>query len=100
MTGKSETPCGQNCNDCGQFKYACRGCMNTEGVPFWIVQTPMDLCPIFSCCATGKELEHCGDCPEYPCSTYMGLRDPSMTDEEWDRSVSDRRTNLMSRKKS
>jgi len=40
------------------------------------------------------------DLSQTPCETYMGLRDPSFTDEQWEASVADRRKNLISRKKS
>jgi len=94
----TQTPCGQDCKDCGHYRKNCKGCMMTAGVPFWVEHTPFDICPIFTCCTTDKKHEHCGECSEYPCKTYMDLRDPSFSDEEWEQSVADRKANLIRRK--
>ncbi len=95
----SQTPCGTNCKECSHFKEGCQGCMVTDGIPFWMPFADMKVCPIFSCCVEKNKLEHCGDCENYPCETYMGLRDPFFTDEQWEASVADRRKNLLNRKK-
>ncbi|PKK89179.1 MAG: hypothetical protein CVV64_15330 [Candidatus Wallbacteria bacterium HGW-Wallbacteria-1] len=97
MKVSSLTPCGQDCNGCGHFNNGCVGCMATDGVPFWMEHVPMDSCPVFEC-SVARGVEHCGDCTSYPCRTYMDLRDPSMSDEQWDESVSDRRVNLVARR--
>lgn len=95
---KIHTPCGQNCQECSHFEKSCKGCMNTGGLPFYIEHTPHKICPIFAC-VNGKGYLHCGNCDEYPCKKYMDLRDPSMTDNEWNKSVKDRKNNLISRRK-
>jgi len=98
MTDKFFTPCGQDCRKCGLYNEDCQGCMSTAGVPCWMEHVPMDTCPIFICAVVDREKGHCGNCEDYPCKTYLDLRDPSMSDEQWDNSLAERRENLMIRK--
>ena len=93
------TPCGQNCQKCHFFRENCEGCMQKEGVPFWAKSAGMKICPIYNCSANIKKLEHCGLCKLYPCHTYLDLRDPSMTEEEWQNSLKERKLNLIRRRK-
>ena len=92
------TPCGQDCRKCSYYQKDCKGCMVTDGVPFWANSIGMEICPIFDCAVNKKEVEHCGNCVKYPCDTYLNLRDPSISEEEWQKSLSERKANLMMRK--
>ena len=67
-------------------------------MPFWIEHAEFEICPVFTCAAKKKKIEHCGNCDSYPCKMYLDLRDPSMNDEEWNKSLSERKENLMRRK--
>jgi hypothetical protein len=56
-----ESRCGILCFECDyREKMNCGGCVNIDK-PFW-----GDACPVKSCCE-GRNLEHCGECDEFPC---------------------------------
>ncbi len=57
-----ESRCGIICNLCEYQKtVGCKGCVNIEK-PFW-----GESCPVKSFCES-KGKEHCGECPDFPCS--------------------------------
>lgn len=92
-------PCGVYCEDCHMLKEGCAGCLNIEGKPFWVKYYEADTCPIFSCCKKGEKLDHCGECLKFPCQTFTDLRDPSMSDEQFEASMKSRIQSLKLRKK-
>jgi hypothetical protein len=51
---------------------------------------PQQTCPLYNCCRNKKHLEHCGLCDEVPCKTFLELRDPGMSDEEFAGSLESR----------
>lgn len=64
-----ESRCGVCCNSCGRREQVgCRGCLRMER-PFW-----SGTCGVKSCCE-GRALNHCGECPEFPCEmlSTMGV---------------------------
>ena len=64
-----ESRCGVCCEQCTRKEdVGCTGCLNMEK-PFWGGD-----CPVKSCCE-GKELNHCGECPDFPCENLatMGI---------------------------
>lgn len=64
-----ESRCGVCCNSCGRREQVgCRGCLRMER-PFW-----GGTCGVKSCCE-GRALNHCGECPEFPCEmlSTMGV---------------------------
>ena len=90
-------PCGVYCGGCPLLGQQCPGCGNVDGKPFWTSEIPTGLCPLYDCCRNQEHLEHCGLCPAFPCKTFNGLRDPSMSDEEFERSLKERKRNLATR---
>lgn len=55
-----ESRCGSLCNECEwRERTGCTGCTNLEK-PFW------GECAVKLCCE-GKNLEHCGQCSDFPC---------------------------------
>lgn len=57
-----ESRCGVCCNDCGRKETVhCMGCTNMEKT-FW-----GGVCGVKACCE-GRGLNHCGECPDFPCS--------------------------------
>lgn len=56
-----ESRCGILCSEC-QYReqMGCGGCISIDK-PFW-----GESCPLKSCCE-GKQQEHCGVCPDFPC---------------------------------
>lgn len=97
INNEAPPPCGWSCGGCQHFKKGCAGCRQTSGTPFWIPKSPMDRCPVYECCTDQKGLEHCGLCPDLPCETFLKLRDPSMSDEEFEKSLTERKAALLKR---
>ena len=57
-----ESRCGVCCDSCERReKVHCKGCINMEKT-FW-----GGVCEVKVCCE-GKELNHCGECPDFPCT--------------------------------
>jgi hypothetical protein len=71
--------CGIYCGGCNYLDGTCKGCSAERGRVFWTKseEIPWDTCPIWKCCVEQKELEHCGLCSDFPCDTYLNLKDPS-----------------------
>jgi len=90
-------PCGLYCADCDHFGDPCAGCAAVRGKPFWVSAFKVPTCPIYGCCVGGRNLDHCGQCDELPCDTFRKLRDPSLGDVEFERSLQDRIEILRSR---
>lgn len=89
--------CGIYCGSCDFLGEKCKGCGYLDGKPFWTVQDPSGVCPLHDCCRNKNQLEHCGLCGEFPCKTFLELRDPNMSDEEFQRSLDDRQKALKRR---
>ena len=90
--------CGLYCGDCEHLGALCKGCGNEGGKPFWTAAIGMEICPLHDCCVNGKGLEHCGLCGEFPCEIFLTLRDPALSDEEFNQSLQKRKTTLNKRK--
>ena len=91
MTGpEAAPPCGWHCNSCSYCSQGCSGCRETGGRPFWTSTSNIEVCPVYHCCAERELLEHCRLCPQLPCDTFAGWRDPSMSDEEFEKSLAER----------
>jgi hypothetical protein len=89
--------CGIYCGDCQFLGKTCEGCEKVKGRPFWTVQMPSGICQLNDCCTRQKKLEHCGLCEEFPCKTFLHLRDPNMRDEEFQKSIVARHESLKRR---
>ena len=89
--------CGIFCGDCIYLGKKCAGCGYVKGKPFWTAVLKMDVCPLHDCCRNQKQLEHCGLCAEFPCKTFLELRDPNMSDDEFAASLSLRQNELQKR---
>ncbi len=99
MTDINYAPvCGIYCGECPFLGKQCTGCGSVEGKPFWTNQMPQGICPLHDCCQNQKNLEHCGLCDDFPCKTFLELRDPNMTEDEFQESLSMRKENLSARK--
>lgn len=74
MADKLAAPCGVYCGSCGLLNSACQGCRASQGRAFW------GECEVARCCLA-RDLEHCGQCPEYPCGAlYRRAYDPERGD--------------------
>ncbi len=90
IDNEAAPPCGWQCSQCTHFNQGCAGCRQTGGKPFWTSEDEIPICPVYKCCVEKEGLEHCGLCPQLPCETFLNLRDPSMTDAEFQKSLTDR----------
>ena len=97
IRAEAAPPCGWHCAGCSHFRQDCRGCRQTRGGPFWSSPSDIEVCPVYLCCAEQEGLEHCGLCPRLPCETFNNWRDPSMSDEEFEESMTERINALRSR---
>lgn len=86
--------CGVRCNECAYYGDSCKGCGAIEGKVFWTCYVGCDVCPTYSCCASQKQLKHCGECAQLPCRLYFDEKDPAHTDEEFLMGIEDRIKNL------
>jgi len=91
-------PCGIYCGDCEHIGQKCPGCEQVEGKPYWTKQYRVEVCPLYDCCSNKKELEHCGLCTDFPCETFSSLRDPSLTNEDAEQALAQRKRELQLRK--
>ncbi|MFC2014934.1 DUF3795 domain-containing protein [Chloroflexota bacterium] len=90
--------CGGYCGDCEALGEKCPGCGQVYGKPFHVELYKLEVCQIYGCCVDKKQLENCGLCDEFPCETFTSLRDPSMSDEEFEQSLRERQRALLLRK--
>ena len=69
--------CGILCENCNYLKEGlCSGKCCEISKPFWGEQ-----CPVKSCCE-GKQLQHCGQCPQFPCELLNQFAyDPKQGDD-------------------
>ncbi|WP_424358195.1 DUF3795 domain-containing protein [Methanocella sp. MCL-LM] len=94
---KQSTVCGAFCSDCNFYGKECKGCAEGNGEPFWAAHNGFKACPIHDCC-TGKEhLAHCGQCRQLPCQLFRDIRDPSMSDEQFEAGLKAREAELRHR---
>lgn len=84
------SPCGIDCTTCNDLGKTCAGCKEIKGKVFWTAYFGIDICPIYDCSVNQKGLKHCGECSELPCQIYYDSKDPSLTDEEHEKSIMDR----------
>lgn len=62
-----ESRCGVCCSRCERKgELGCNGCVNMDK-PFWGGE-----CGVKGCCE-GKNLNHCGECSEFPCTTLSTM---------------------------
>ena len=57
----------------------------------------IEVCPLHECCLNQKQLEHCGLCEDFPCKAFLELRDPNMSDDEFEKSLDLRQKELQKR---
>jgi hypothetical protein len=65
------SPCGLYCGECLYFKEQCRGCVPSGGQPSW------GKCRTYACTKT-KNVEHCGECSEFPCALFLKQYSPAL----------------------
>lgn len=84
---KAVAVCGCDCRGCAAYPAACAGCREIRGCVSWACGLGVEVCPIYDCCAVRHGFSSCGECPELPCETFTGLRDPAQSREEFEREL-------------
>ena len=90
-TAKKDDPiscCGADCAACYCYGKMCQGCNAVCGRVFHAPEGKE--CPIYDCCRLQKSFSSCGECGKLPCELILGTRDPSLSEEEFMQTVSDR----------
>ena len=65
------SPCGLYCGECLYFEEQCQGCVPSGGQPSW------GKCRTYACTKT-KNVEHCGECSEFPCALFLKQYSPAL----------------------
>lgn len=89
--------CGLDCAACGFYGTQCQGCAQEKGRVFWAKADEPGVCPIYAC-VEEKQVPHCGECAQLPCSIWDNLREPGITDEEFRHSLYQRQQNLKNKR--
>ncbi|MBN1319223.1 MAG: DUF3795 domain-containing protein [Thermoleophilia bacterium] len=98
MTDSNHAPvCGVYCGSCHLLWEQCSGCGYVDGRPFWTASMGVEVCPLHECCRDQKHLEHCGMCADFACGLFLRLRDPEMSDEQFEESLRTRQEALRRR---
>ena len=85
--------CGTDCSACSLHGNPCTGCNEACGRVFHAGGDP---CAVYACCVGRHRFVTCGACDRVPCHIWQAARDPSMTDEQFRKSIGDRVTALKS----
>jgi len=67
--------CGALCEICRDFGKKCKGCIATEGKPWFLRFTKFKTCPIYKC-AKERKIKVCIECKEFPCKTFLEWYNP------------------------
>lgn len=86
--------CGAICSGCPFLGKGCAGCIECEGKVFWALQYFGGACPLYVCAVDQRGYSNCGECPELPCKLFLEQKDPSMSDEEHQESITKRVNHL------
>ena len=84
--------CGTKCRECNFYGDMCQGCNECQGKVFHAPKGKA--CPIYACSVNKKKLRDCGQCGEVPCDIWRGTKDPSLSDEAFEKNIADRVRNL------
>ena len=58
------SPCGLYCGECLHYMGNCPGCVPSHGQPLW------GKCQTYAC-TIEKNVEHCGECADFPCNRFL-----------------------------
>lgn len=88
--------CGTQCSKCGCYGSMCKGCNACEGKVFHAPEG--QACPIYECSMNRKRLKGCGECGDVPCEIWRKTKDPSFSEEEFERNIQERVDRLRGKK--
>jgi hypothetical protein len=82
--------CGANCSECPSVNKECQGgCEAIKGKVYWAKYVGAEVCPVYACVGS-KKFTDCGDCDQIPCETWVKLKDPSVSEEQHQKSIRER----------
>ncbi len=77
--------CGTDCSLCPLRGNPCAGCNEACGK---VLHAPEGSpCAIYGCCAGRHRFATCASCDQLPCAVWQAVRDPSMTEEQFQKSI-------------
>lgn len=84
--------CGTECSACQCYGNMCKGCNESLGKVFHAPKG--QACPIYECSINQKKYKGCGACNSVPCDIWRKTKDPSYSDEEFEKSIEERVSRL------
>ena len=80
--------CGTECWNCSYYGSMCKGCNQSYGKVFHAPEGKA--CSIYECSIHNKEVKHCGECDCIPCDIWRKTKDPSYSEEEFEKNIKER----------
>ncbi len=80
--------CGADCDACPLHPGECAGCNEARGKVFHMPEG--EACPIYACCVKKHRYAACASCGQLPCALWRTVRDPALTEEQFEKSIADR----------
>ncbi len=80
--------CGADCAACSFYGNECPGCNACGGKVFHAPKGKP--CPIFACCVSQHKFATCAACPDMPCQLWRDTRDPSLSEEAFEKTIAER----------
>ncbi len=80
--------CGTDCQACTFLGTMCKGCNECQGKVFHAPEG--QACQIYECSINQKKYQGCGECGQIPCDIWRKTKDPSMTEEEFEKNINER----------
>ncbi len=85
------TVCGLECAACPLYQGDCPGCNECAGRVF---HAPAGKpCPLYGCAVNRKHRTGCGGCTELPCPLWRQVRNPALSEQEFQTSIASRMEN-------
>ena len=84
--------CGTACKECAFYGGQCAGCNESSGKVFHAPEGKA--CPIYACSVQKKRYVSCVGCSELPCKIWQSVRDPQLSDQQFEASIQQRVHNL------
>ena len=84
--------CGTECAKCRYYGNICKGCNECRGKVFHAPAGKS--CPIYECSVQKKKFVTCADCGQIPCAIWRETRDPQLSNEAFEKTITERMANL------
>ncbi len=80
--------CGTECTKCSYYGNLCKGCNESLGKVFHAPEG--QACPIYECSVNKNKYKNCKACSSIPCDIWRKTKDPSFSEEEFERNIKER----------